>query len=163
MKKLVRVVDNKIIGGVCAGLAQYFSIDPIIIRLIFVLAVVSHGGFVAVYVVMWMLMPKVHGESFRVSYSDGNSGQSEYSDTFTVSEESFSNNDYGGEIPMNDTFKSPVRKNNMVGGVILITVGSILLANNFLPDIDVFDYWPLLLVGVGVGVLIRALRSNNDM
>lgn len=165
MKKLVRATEHKMIGGVCAGLAQYFSIDPIIIRLIFVVGAFSSvGGFVAIYLLMWMLVPKFRANAFRVSYTDGSSEQSAYTDTFTVPGDSFSDNDdYIGAIPMNDTITSSPRKSNMVGGVILITLGCILLANNFFPDIDIFDYWPLLLVGVGVGVLIRALRSNNDM
>lgn len=67
-KKLYRDPDHGIIGGVCSGLGYYFRIDPVAIRVIFVLALlllnfqshhISGNGFVLlVYVVLWIVMPK---------------------------------------------------------------------------------------------------------
>jgi phage shock protein C len=45
------------IGGVCGGLAEYFNIDSTIVRLVFVLAVLS-GISPLVYVVLWIVMPE---------------------------------------------------------------------------------------------------------
>jgi phage shock protein C len=46
------------LAGVCGGLADYFEIDPTIIRLIFVLAVLIGGTGVLAYLIMWIIVPK---------------------------------------------------------------------------------------------------------
>ncbi len=58
MKKLTRNIDNKIIGGVCAGLADYFEIDVILFRLIFILGLFSTFPFILTYIILWIIMPK---------------------------------------------------------------------------------------------------------
>lgn len=63
-KKLTRVTSNKIIAGVCSGLAQYFDIDPTIVRAIFAVgAVIGFGSLAAVYVVLWVVLPDETGKS----------------------------------------------------------------------------------------------------
>jgi phage shock protein C len=47
-----------IIAGVCGGLAEYFGLDPVIVRLIFVLVTLTTGIGVIVYPVLWLVMPK---------------------------------------------------------------------------------------------------------
>ncbi len=54
--QLTRSSSDKMIAGVCGGLARYFGIDPAIVRLVFVLAVLS-GVSPLVYLVLWIVMP----------------------------------------------------------------------------------------------------------
>ena len=58
-KRLYRSKKEKMIGGVCGGLAEYFDIDPVIPRLIFALLLLPGGlpGFVP-YVIMWIIVPQ---------------------------------------------------------------------------------------------------------
>jgi phage shock protein PspC (stress-responsive transcriptional regulator) len=58
MKKLVRPRQGRVIAGVCAGLAQYFTIDVTVMRIIWVLLLLPGGlpGFLP-YVVLWILVP----------------------------------------------------------------------------------------------------------
>ncbi|MGB5700421.1 PspC domain-containing protein [Muriicola sp.] len=57
-KKLYRDIDNKYLGGVCAGLEHYFGFDALWIRLIFIFLALSTGfGFVA-YILLWILVPE---------------------------------------------------------------------------------------------------------
>ncbi len=56
-KKLVRDQSNKIIGGVCSGLAHYFGIDPVWPRLIFALLTLGYGGGLIIYIVLWIALP----------------------------------------------------------------------------------------------------------
>lgn len=58
MKKLVRDTNNKSLFGVCAGLAKYFDIDPLIIRIIFVTLLLVGGGGAIIYLLLALLMPK---------------------------------------------------------------------------------------------------------
>lgn len=58
-KRLTRPQDGKIIAGVARGMANYFNVDVVIIRIIWVLLLVP-GGLPGVvpYVIFWLLMPK---------------------------------------------------------------------------------------------------------
>jgi phage shock protein C len=57
-ERLMRDTEHKKIAGVCAGLARYLRTDPVLIRLIFLVAALSTGiGFIA-YIVAWIVMPK---------------------------------------------------------------------------------------------------------
>lgn len=58
-KRLYRSTDNKMIAGVCGGIAEYFNIDPVIVRIIAVILLLPGGlpGFLP-YVVMWITVPQ---------------------------------------------------------------------------------------------------------
>jgi len=45
------------IGGVCAGLANYFVLDPTLVRLIFVLMLLFGGHGLLIYLILWVVMP----------------------------------------------------------------------------------------------------------
>lgn len=60
-RRLYRDVNRKIIGGVCAGVAHYFKIDPLWIRLLLVLLVLgSYGGLILLYIILWIVLPESH-------------------------------------------------------------------------------------------------------
>ncbi len=56
-KKLFRSRYNRMIGGVCGGLAQYLGVDPTVVRLIMALATFVGGMSLLVYLIMWLLIP----------------------------------------------------------------------------------------------------------
>ena len=61
IKRLHRVTTGKkpILGGVCAGIADYVEVDPTLIRLLWVLMTVFSAGFgIFAYLVMWIIMPR---------------------------------------------------------------------------------------------------------
>jgi phage shock protein C len=60
-KKLMRSTTDSHVAGVAGGLAEYFNIDPTIVRLIFVVATILGGPGVIVYVILWVVMPKADG------------------------------------------------------------------------------------------------------
>jgi phage shock protein C len=57
-KRVKRSVSDKMLAGVCGGLADYFEVDPTIVRLIFVLALLIGGTGVLAYLIMWIIVPK---------------------------------------------------------------------------------------------------------
>jgi phage shock protein PspC (stress-responsive transcriptional regulator) len=58
-KPLTRSTSNRMIAGVCAGLGEYFNIDPTIIRLLFLLAFFTgFGGIAIVYLIMALVVPE---------------------------------------------------------------------------------------------------------
>ncbi|MBU2576577.1 MAG: PspC domain-containing protein [Nanoarchaeota archaeon] len=59
MKRLYRApAKDSIIGGVCAGIANYFGIDPVIVRLIWVLAIFGFGFGIFAYLLAWIIIPR---------------------------------------------------------------------------------------------------------
>ena len=60
MRKVKRDRYNGILGGVCEGLGEYFSIDPVIIRLMFIATSLMLGGGILTYVIAWIIIPDRH-------------------------------------------------------------------------------------------------------
>jgi phage shock protein PspC (stress-responsive transcriptional regulator) len=65
-KKLFRDLENANIAGVCAGLANYFSMDVMIVRLIFIFIVLFGGFAIPLYIVLWIVIPKVNSNIDRL-------------------------------------------------------------------------------------------------
>ena len=65
--QMMRSSSDRIISGVCGGLAEYFNIDSAIVRLVFVLAVLS-GISPLVYLVLWIVMPEQKPAATRPRY-----------------------------------------------------------------------------------------------
>ncbi|MBO4827402.1 MAG: PspC domain-containing protein [Prevotella sp.] len=57
-KKFYLSETDKKIGGVCGGLAEYFDVDSLIVRIIFVVLVFGYGTGVLAYLLLWLLAPK---------------------------------------------------------------------------------------------------------
>ena len=75
-KKLYRNPDDKILGGVAGGMAAYWGISSLLIRICFVLLCCYYGIFIIVYIILWIAVPKakttkqkleMKGESINVS------------------------------------------------------------------------------------------------
>ena len=63
-KKLYRSKTNRMIAGVCGGIADYFNIDPVIVRLGAVLLLLITGGAALVgYIVLWVIVPEADADS----------------------------------------------------------------------------------------------------
>ncbi len=56
-QKLKRDVSHKILGGVCSGIARKLGVDPVLIRILFVLFALFRGFFIPVYIILWIVMP----------------------------------------------------------------------------------------------------------
>lgn len=66
-KRLFRDTDNAMIAGVAAGLARYFGIDPVIVRLLFVVSIFFGGAGILAYIILWLLVPEAKTTSERLS------------------------------------------------------------------------------------------------
>lgn len=56
-QRLYRSTTEKIIGGVCGGLGEYFGVDPVLARLIFVVLAFGKGIGLVTYIVAWIIIP----------------------------------------------------------------------------------------------------------
>ena len=57
-KKLYRSEKNRILGGVCGGIAEYLNVDPTIIRVLWIVLALLWGAGILLYVICWLIIPK---------------------------------------------------------------------------------------------------------
>ena len=146
-KKLYRDPSRKVIAGVCAGLADYFSVDITIVRLVFVLTLIFKGGGFLAYIILWIVMPRK------------NDALNEPVVDYTVNDqnEPFRRNQPWGKYKYN--YKMAYNKDiAQLGGIVLVLLGVTFL----LDQLDLVPYWlnfdqtwPVLLVIVGLWLIFR--------
>jgi phage shock protein PspC (stress-responsive transcriptional regulator) len=56
-RKLYRSQTQRMIAGVCGGLAEYFNLDATLMRVLFLLLAVFGGSGIVIYIVMWIIVP----------------------------------------------------------------------------------------------------------
>ncbi len=56
-KRLYRSDDDRIIAGVCGGIGEYIGIDPVIVRILWVLTLFLGGSGVIAYILAWLIIP----------------------------------------------------------------------------------------------------------
>src|SRR5690554_636003 len=60
-KQWFRDMDNRVLGGVCSGIAAYLNLDPVWVRIVFaLLPFLSFGAIVPIYIVLWIAVPPAH-------------------------------------------------------------------------------------------------------
>jgi phage shock protein PspC (stress-responsive transcriptional regulator) len=66
-KRLYRDDENRVLGGVCSGMSAYFDIDPVFLRILFVLLIFLGVGVSAiVYLILWIVVPKAQTTTQRL-------------------------------------------------------------------------------------------------
>ncbi|HZL09491.1 MAG TPA: PspC domain-containing protein [Prolixibacteraceae bacterium] len=66
-KRMYRDIENRVLGGVCSGMSAYFNIDPVFLRILFVLLVFIGVGISAiVYLILWIVVPKAQTTAQRL-------------------------------------------------------------------------------------------------
>ena len=59
VKRLTRPKEGRILGGVCAGIGNYFEVDPVVIRIVWVvLTLLSLGTGIIAYIIAWIIIPE---------------------------------------------------------------------------------------------------------
>jgi len=132
--KLYRDENRKVIGGVCAGLAEYFNIDTAIMRVIFVFATLFLGTSFWLYIILWIVIPAKYTFNPGVDYTMP-----------------------PPPVGMPSPVKSPSSA-AIIFGILLILFGSVFLLNEYdlLPNWELHKLWPLALVGLGLAVIFGA-------
>jgi len=57
-KRLYRSKEDRILGGVCAGIGRYFEADPVIIRLLWIIGTFMFGAGILAYLIAWIIIPE---------------------------------------------------------------------------------------------------------
>ena len=142
-KRLERSRTNRVIAGVCGGLADYFKIDIALMRVLFVVATICGSFGFWMYVILWIVVPEEN------ILGPGSSNQQSYGDTI--------------DITPNDEKDDKKSVNGaMIASLILIFIGLVALIDNFTPIAWVWKLWPVPLIIIGVVLLINSTKNNGN-
>jgi phage shock protein C len=132
--RLYRSVDDRMVAGVCGGVAARLGIDPSIVRVVWALLVFP-TGFVAfaAYIVMWLVVPQAPVGYFPAGSRPGTPRR------------------YGGMDA------APL----LLGGA-LILAGAWFLLRELFPFLDPGHFWPVALVILGIGLIVWAYQRSHD-
>lgn len=72
-KQIYRSSRDSVIGGVCGGLGEYFNIDPVIVRIIWLLLLFSGIGLLP-YLIAWIIIPRRPFDDYKVNNCDKDGG-----------------------------------------------------------------------------------------
>lgn len=126
---------NRVIGGVCSGLAEYFGLDTALVRIAFVIAFMFASFGFWLYIILWIVLP-VDGQQSTIN--------SQQSESEPVSE---------------SVSKSESKVKSILAGSFVILIGLLFLVNNFIPINWVWKLWPLILVAIGVVMIVTASKK----
>ena len=143
-KKLERNPMNKVIGGVCSGLAEYFNLDVALVRVLFVIALLFASFGFWLYVILWIVIPER-----KISFDFNNTQQSE--------DQNQQYEDQSSDVTAEDNKQ---KTTTVFAGVFVVLIGVIFLINNFIPISWVWKLWPLVLVSIGVIMIFNASKKN---
>ena len=129
-KRLYRSRKDVMIAGVCGGMAEYFDVDPVIIRLLTVLLVFAGGAAILIYLLGWLIIPKAPEGNEAVATME--------------------------EAPSSETSEYKGDRGRLLAGLILLILGFIFLASNFVPWFQFSKLWPLLLIVIGIVVIFKS-------
>ena len=131
--KLYRDSNNKVLGGVCSGLANYFNLDVTLVRVLFVVAFLFASFGFWLYIILWIVIP---AESQQSAFSGQRSE------------------------PIVNAQNS--KTSAIFAGIIVILIGLLFLINNFIPISWVWRLWPLILIGIGIVMIYKASKKGDD-
>jgi len=143
VQKLYRSRSEKVLAGVCGGLGEYFNVDPVFVRILFVVAFFSGGLGLIAYIVFWIATPErpiqiPSSQNTSETYSD-----IESSDLQDESAISF--------------------KTKAILGYSLIAIGFLIILGELIPNFD-FEYiFSLILISSGLFLLFaNKKRVSNE-
>lgn len=153
MNRLYRSNTDKVVGGVCGGLGEYLNLDPLIVRIIFAILAILNGIGLALYILMWILVPAA-----RTEYADQEQVVRQNIDEIRERARELgqeAQGAFGGRL-------STSKSGNwiLVAGAVLVGVGLLTLFRNFGLLVWLGKLWPLVLIALGVVVLMNNLKDR---
>ena len=147
--RVERSRSNRVLGGVCAGLADYFNFDVTLMRVLFVVAVMCYSFGFWLYVILWLVLPSENPLGRGQTQTQA---QTSYDDTIDIT-------------PQDEKTEKDEKKavnGALIASLVLIFIGFVALADNFLSITWLWKLWPVSLIVIGVVILINSLKNNEN-
>jgi len=134
-----------VLGGVAGGIGRYLNVDPVLIRLFWILFFFAGGSGLVAYILAWIIVPEEPIGSGQVSTYDAGPP----SDT--------GNSDLQPDRPRDEKEITPELKlkRQRVAGVVLMVIGAVFLLDRIQPYMRLGILWPIVVIGAGVYLLTR--------
>lgn len=161
MHKLYKSETDKILFGVCGGLAEYFEMDSTLMRLIFILFTFAGGGGVLLYLLLALLIPKNY---ISGAEADPKEKIKEFAHKAGEMAGDFAKEiGYGAKAAAESIKEKRKGKNSNFFGILLVAFGFILLINEFMPDYWTGRrfFWPIFLMLFGFYLILRKSKSHE--
>lgn len=152
-QKLYRSETDRMIAGVCGGLAKYFSVDTTLVRLVFLLLLFLGGSGFLLYFILWIIVP-------RESHLTGTPQEVVQANAQEMAQTA---REFGQSMGASsgDTAQSAARNGPLLFAVLLIILGVWFLLQNLL-HIDLSQFWPVILIVIGLALLIPVMRRPKS-
>jgi phage shock protein PspC (stress-responsive transcriptional regulator) len=135
------------IAGVSGGLAEYFDVDPVIVRVCFIASFFFWGFSCVIYVILWMIVPN---ENPSVAFTEN-----------TVFDSESSNSD--NKKTMACEHKSKAKdKTYFVFAVALIAIGTLMLIDRIVPSLDSSIILSSLLIICGLAMILKPSKKQES-
>lgn len=138
MKKLYRSRQDKMIAGVCAGVAEYYKIDSTLVRLAFVLLTLAYGGGLIAYIVCAIIIPEKPVDYVEDMDASGSEANPFGSDNFSTQ-----------------------KKTKQLIGIGLVILGVLFLFDKLFWWFDRGIIWPIGIIAVGAFLLIKPSTKDT--
>ena len=148
---------DKVIAGVCGGIAAKLNVDPVVVRLVFVLLAFFGGGGLLAYIILWIVLPE-YPYGGPNDYADYSETKSKDFDGFE-SKESEPNFEYKSKKYDYEPIKKDAGKTQLIIGSVMIGFGALFLLANFIPNLDLRDFWPAALIVIGLFLLLPSRKN----
>jgi len=140
------------LGGVCAGIAEYFSLDPSVVRIIAILAAAAGGTGVVAYIIGWLVIPSAPatGEAQpETSEETLSQGVAEIQETAKKAADE-----------LKHTLSDGNGNHRFLVGIVLIGIGVLYLFKQFIPWLTFAKLWPFIFVLVGIWIIVSPNRTK---
>ena len=148
VRKLFRSRKERVIGGVCGGVAEYFNIDPVWVRIAWVLAIFVKGLGLLAYALCWILIPEKEWSPAEAPSAAAPESKDKPEGEAAGAGAS---EDAGSGSFMGISGSQP----RTVIGIILIVLGCIFGAVAFVPFLNEHAFWALVLIVLGIVLIAR--------
>lgn len=129
-KRLERDLQNKVLGGVCSGLGNYFDMDPTFWRVLFFFLFFFGCSGLLIYIILWIAMPsRPIGAPVEQVAQDANGA-------------------------------TPKKNGGKTTGLLLIIIGAIGLLARYIPQITWRTAWPIILIVIGIILIIPKSKKS---
>ncbi len=142
-KQLYRSQDNKVIGGVCGGLAEYLDVDPVIVRLICVLLFFMKAIGIIAYIVCMIIIQEAPYGYYQKKESDFSE---EHSPEYTYENNNTERNN---------------EKNKLMLGIALIVLGAFIFAKKLFYWFNFVNFGGIILVLAGLYIIVNGRNSSE--
>ena len=163
-ERLYRSRRDRVLGGVAVGLAEYWNMDPIIVRILFIIVALMTGIGFFLYIILWIIVPE---ESYPFTdFGQSQNKQENKSETAAsggAEEKKSAPNDFEYKYNYdNHSYHKQSNGGRIVGGIVLIALGIFFLAERIFPYFDFVDFFPLLLIGIGLVLILNSNRKKKN-